>query len=85
MRKIPIVLLIMVFLFAVSVCASEVSRGHVSGMILIKGEEPMSGGIVVFFNEQSGPPPAPEKYWRVPDEIAEIDADGKYSAELPEG
>jgi hypothetical protein len=50
-----------------------------------KGGAPLEGGLAFFFNKASGPPPLPDKYWRVPDEIAELDADGRFATELLEG
>lgn len=77
MKKSLLIFFITFILSAMPVFAGEVDRGEVSGKLLIKGGAPMAGGIVAFFNERSGPPPAQDKYWRVPDEIADIDEDGK--------
>ena len=59
--------------------------GKVTGKLAQKGGVPLSGGLAFFFNMGSGPPPSPDKYWRVPDEIAELDADGRFNTELIPG
>ncbi len=63
----------------------EVTTGKISGQLMIKGGGPMAGGVVHFFSDNAGPPPTPEKYWRVPDHIALIEDDGRFSVELPMG
>ncbi len=63
----------------------ELKAGAISGQLMIKNGGPMSGGSVFIFNDATGPPPSKEKYWRVPDYIAPIDNDGRFSVELPEG
>ncbi len=62
-----------------------VSTGTVTGKLAVKGKGPMTGGMVFFFSEQSGPPPSATKYWRVPTHSFNIDNDGSFEAELPEG
>lgn len=45
----------------------------------------MAGGTVFLFAAEAGPPPVPERYWRVPDEVMTLDADGRFSIELIPG
>lgn len=59
--------------------------GTLIGYIQTDEGEPLSGGKVFFFNEATGPLPAPEKYWRVPDRIGSLDENGGFSVELPPG
>lgn len=71
-----------------AVLAQEVKQaktGTISGQIMIKGDGPLAGGRVFFFNDASGPPPSREKYWRIPDYVTDTDNSGKFSIELPEG
>jgi len=65
--------------------AQEVKKGTITGRIMIKGNGPMAGGMVFVFNDASGPPPSRDKYWRVPDNMVKIDAEGRFSADLPAG
>lgn len=60
-------------------------RGTLTGRLLMKGGRPMAGGTVFLFAAEAGPPPAPERYWRVPDEVMTLDADGRFSMELVPG
>ena len=78
------------FFLAGSLCIAvtavpEVKTGAVTGRLMLKGGGPMSGGQVFFFSETSGPPPSRDKYWRIPDYVAPIDGDGRFSIALPEG
>lgn len=76
---------IVVLVMANGAMAAERLTGKVTGKMAQKGGAPLAGGLAFFFNKASGPPPLPDKYWRVPDEIAELDAEGFYSTELLEG
>lgn len=67
-----------------SLVAQGQETGHVSGKLLTREGVPMTGGLVYFFAGE-GPIPNPEEYWRVPDFVAEIKAQGDFSVELPEG
>jgi hypothetical protein len=59
--------------------------GTVSGQLLTLAGEPLAGGMVYFFSSTVGPPPAHDKYWRVPDFMKPIDAEGRFTVTLPEG
>lgn len=59
--------------------------GRLRGYIQTVEGVPLSGGDVYFFNEATGPAPAPEKYWRVADRIAILDDRGGFSVELSPG
>ena len=75
----------LVLLLAGAGIAAERQTGTVTGKLTHKTGTPLSGGLVFFFNQASGPPPSPEDYWRVPDEIADLDNDGRFSTQLLEG
>lgn len=91
MRK--LFLLAPVFIISVILCCSafaderthEVNTGTVTGLIVVKGKGPMTGGTVFFFNEASGPPPLHTKYWRVPTDAFRVDENGRFNAILLEG
>ena len=70
---------------AASVWGAERKTGYLSGRLMIKNGGPLDGGMAFLFNHAAGPPPSPEKYWRVPDEIVPIGKDGRFKAELIEG
>lgn len=74
-----------VLLLCAAASAQEVKKGTLTGQIMIKGNGPMAGGMVFLFNDASGPPPSVDKYWRVPDNVVKINAEGKFSADLPAG
>ncbi len=59
--------------------------GFITGTLLAKDGASLGGGKVFLFNAASGPPPSPEKYWRVPDEVIPIEANGGFTAEIPPG
>lgn len=86
MRKLMSGLLFFISLLIVNIAFSEeVKTGAISGQIILKDGNPMSGGLAIFFNDGTGPPPDSKKYWRVPDYIVKIDENGRFTAELPEG
>jgi len=87
MRGIIRVVMVAAALAAMVCCASaaEPVTGKLTGRLAQKDGSPLSGGLAFFFNQSTGVPPLPEKYWRVPDEIAELDAEGRFTAELIEG
>ena len=86
MKKISgFLMVLLLFSVATAVGAEDVRTGTITGKMMIKNGGPMANGVVVFFNEASGPPPSPEKYWRVPDEIVGTDGEGNFKAVLLEG
>jgi hypothetical protein len=76
---------ILALILSSAALGAERQTGRVMGTMAQKGGLPLAGGVVFFFNQDSGPPPAPEKYWRVPDKSVELDKDGRFSTELAEG
>lgn len=78
-------LALVVFLAAIASSAEAGGKGRITGTLMLKKGEPMTNGTVLLFKDTSGPPPVPERYWRVPDEIVTSDAEGRFSAEVPEG
>jgi hypothetical protein len=63
----------------------SVKTGSISGQLLTTGGEPLAGGMVYFFDTTVGPPPAHEKYWRVPDFMKRLDNEGRFTIALPDG
>lgn len=59
--------------------------GTLKGYIHTPDGKPLVSGDVYFFNEATGPFPAPEKYWRVADDLGPLDATGGFSVDLPPG
>lgn len=73
-------------LIAASGClAGEVKQGSITGKWITKSDGAMSGAQVLLFNMAAGPPPASDKYLRIPDVTAIIDNDGKFSATVAAG
>ena len=85
MKKSLYILLVMICFSAISVSAEEVTTDSISGKILIRDGSMLAEGVVLFFNDMIGPPPDPDKYMRVPVNIANTDDDGRFTAKLPEG
>ncbi len=86
MRRVHHVVFMLTLFLALPCFAQEANTGHMTGRLLTKeGGQPLAGGMAFFFKDTEGPPPLPELYWRVPDEIAPIDGEGKFLAELVEG
>jgi hypothetical protein len=81
------------FIVSIAVCSvvfaaqelSPVKTGTITGKISEKGKAPLTGGMVLFFSEKSGPPPSSTRYWRVPSHSFGIDEKGRFKATLPEG
>ncbi|MBI5410097.1 MAG: carboxypeptidase regulatory-like domain-containing protein [Nitrospirae bacterium] len=85
MKKAALLFFIIIFSSVITLLAEEAGKGWISGQLKTKNGDPMSGGMVVFFNDEEGPPPSPDRYTRVPDEIGELDGEGKFRLELPAG
>lgn len=86
MKKFSSLLVVfMVFIAGITAYAGDARKGRITGTLLKQQGGSMANGTLFLFNEETGPPPAPEKYWRVPDEIIDLDADGKFDAEVRVG
>lgn len=86
MKKVCSLWLFLVVVFAgIGAYAGSDGKGRIMGTMMLHNGEPMANGSAFLFKDGSGPPPVPEKYWRVPDEIVAIDASGRFSAEVPDG
>ncbi len=64
---------------------ANAETGLIKGVVMLDNGEPMPGGIISFFKKDKGPPPALDKYWRIPDFQAALSLGGDFSAALPEG
>lgn len=84
MKLFTVVFLSCLLLIGTTPAASE-STGHLTGQLKAKTGKPLAGGLVFFFSELAGPPPSPDKYWRVPNEIRNLDNNGNFKAKLAEG
>lgn len=65
----------------------KIKPGTVTGRIMVKDKEdmPLAWGQILFYNVSTGPPPKPAKYERIPDMWKNINAEGRFTVELPEG
>ncbi len=91
-KKDMLISLLIMICFSTALYAQEgensepiIETGFITGQLFIKDGGPLSNGMVVFFNGAEGPPPDPNEYLRIPDEIGELDVDGKFIVELPVG
>ena len=64
---------------------TSTNGGIIYGQIKIPGKNPTELAMVFLFDAAQGPPPSREKYWRVPDFIEALEADGSFSIEVPAG
>ncbi|MBC8017597.1 MAG: carboxypeptidase regulatory-like domain-containing protein, partial [Verrucomicrobia bacterium] len=77
---------LLVVILAATVClAADVKQGVISGKWITKSNGPLTDAQVLLFNAAVGPPPARDKYLRVPDVITTIDSDGKFSVPVAAG
>jgi hypothetical protein len=59
--------------------------GTLTGKFLLNTGSPMARGTVFIFNSEREPRPALGKYWKIPDETADTDTQGKFKISLPAG
>ncbi|MDY0352219.1 MAG: hypothetical protein RBR09_13270 [Desulfobulbaceae bacterium] len=57
----------------------------ISGRILIDGKDPMPGGVAAFFDTRSEYPPKFGNLRRIPDHVAKVGPEGRFTAVLPAG
>ena len=84
-KKSAIFFFLLLVVLADPLHAEEIKTGLISGQMMIRDGGPMSKGMVVFFRAEEGPVPNPNRYLRIPDEVADIDEEGKFRIALPEG
>ena len=84
-KKCAILFSLLILLSAVPLYAEKFETGLISGQMMIKGGGSMSGGMIVFFKSDEGPVPNPNRYLRIPDEVADLDEEGRFRVVLPEG
>jgi hypothetical protein len=73
---------IVMICFITSAFAEKLDFGEMSGQLMVKGGGPLSNGMVVFFRADEGPVPDPDRYLRIPDEVADLDENGFFSVRL---
>lgn len=61
------------------------ASGIITGKILVKSGGPLAGGSVFFYEALTGTPPFKDQVRRLHTLRVDIDADGKFRAELPPG
>jgi hypothetical protein len=59
--------------------------GTISGRILVYGGRILSEGRIAFFSAESDIPPRIGTMRRIPDQVTELDRDGRFSVTLPSG
>ena len=75
----------LIFIVTAQYASAEEGKGFIKGRALLPSGKPMQNALVLCYLKQNGPPPLPERYWRVPDAVVPVEADGKYTVELSEG
>jgi hypothetical protein len=85
MKRIYVIIFLVLAALTSNVNAENAGKGFVSGRAVLTSGKAIQHAVVLFYVKQNGPPPLPERYWRVPDAAVPADPDGKFSAELQEG
>ena len=85
MKKLCVFIIMVIFFLPATHYAEDADTGWISGRLMTEDGDPMSGGMVVFFNDATGPHPDPERYLRIPDEIGQMDEGGRFRIRLPAG
>ena len=80
-----ILIMLICFFNGVMALADGVKPGSISGRVMIDEDLPMANGQIFIFDDSTGAPPSFYKYWRVPDEVVNIGADGTFRAVLADG
>jgi len=75
----------LIFVLTAQYASAEEGKGFIKGRALLPSGKPMQNALVLCYQKQNGSPPLPERYWRVPDSVVPVEADGKYTVELTEG
>lgn len=70
---------------APAVVVAEDLPATISGQVMVDDKKPMARGMVLLFDGRTGPPPSLGRYWRVPDLITPLDAEGRFSLEVAPG
>lgn len=63
----------------------KIKTGTVTGRFVVQSGGSMSGGTVMLYNADTGPPPLIAQYKRVPTRIVGIDQDSAFQATMPVG
>lgn len=84
MKKVVLYIYLLTLCLASISFAEELKQGRITGQMMIKDDGPMSDGAVLIY-DAAGPLPLPDKYFRVPDNVAFIDEEGKFSHQIASG
>ncbi len=77
--------IVLILFLTATVCFAEVpAKGSLSGAWITK-EGPMAGAQVLLFNATGGPPPASDKFLRIPDLKTTIDNSGQFTLPVAPG
>ncbi len=78
-------MLFLLLLAAQFAAGEELGNGRLTGILARQDGRQLSHGVLYLFNGAAGPPPVIEKYWRIPDQTAELDDQGRFDLELTPG
>ena len=57
-----------------------------SGRILLADGSPLTDGLLYLYNLNRGPLPSQDRYWRIPNQVQQIDGNGRFSStQVPPG
>jgi hypothetical protein len=71
--------------FAIGRKGPVAPSAHITGTVLLPDKTPMQNCVAMLFSKETGPPPSPYGYWRIPDLLSGMDQNGKFSVEAPGG
>lgn len=80
-----VLILLLAFATVSSAAAEETGYCRLKGELTYKDGRPLAQGMVYLYDRAVGPPPLIERYWRVPDQVSELDEDGQFDLELSPG
>lgn len=65
---------------------NDQQHAGLSGRILLADGNPLQGGLLYLYNLNRGPLPSQDRYWRIPNQVLQIDGNGHFSsAQVPPG
>lgn len=83
--KLILMIIICILMNSFTYAEEHEPKGFISGKVLLPSGKPMKHAGILFYAKQNGPPPNPERYWRVPDSMVLSGSDGKFTVDLLEG
>ena len=75
----------LLFFIAMFAMAEESNPARFTGVLAYTDGRPLVNGMLYLYDSSVGPPPDIQRYWRVPDQVSELDENGRFDLELSPG